>query len=464
MNKGRILLIDDEELMVESFTALLSAEGYDVEGATTGQCGLARLEEKQFDVVLCDLNLPDLNGMDLLQKCKTICPETVFIIITAYGSVGAAVKAMKDGAYDFICKPLQLDELLSVLDRALERIRLIDENRALREAISERYDFSQIIGQSKGIRDVLERIRKVIDTKCNVLITGESGTGKELIARAIHYNSPQAARPFVVVNCGAIPRELLESELFGHEKGAFTGASSRKKGLFEEADGGTLFLDEIGDLPPELQVKLLRAVQDGEIRRVGGTELIRIDCRIVAATNQDLRAKVDEGRFRADLYYRLNVVPIHVPPLRERSEDIPLLVEHLLQKYSVKLNHPVKKISQAALELLMRQPWQGNVRELENILERAILFSTDQDYINVEDLPASFQDDSRWLETAMESRLSIEEYTRAFVQRYESAGYQESEIARLLGISPKTLWEKRKRWGRPRRPNHSMPNLSKRNS
>jgi len=339
----------------------------------------------------------------------------------------------------------------------LKKIRLRRENEALRRAISDRYDFSQVIGKSKAIGDILERTRKVIGARCTVLITGESGTGKELIARAIHYNGPQAAKPFVVVNCSAIPRDLLESELFGHEKGAFTGASVRKKGLFEEADGGTLFLDEIGNLPTELQAKLLRAVQDGEIRRVGGIELIKIDCRIIAATNSDLKAKVDEGQFRADLYYRLNVVPVHVPSLRERREDIPLLVQHFLGKYSAKLNRPIRGISPAALDLLMRQPWQGNVRELENIIERAVVFSTDHDLIDLEGLPASFQDDSEWFEAAIGSKLSIEAYTKALIQRCDAAHYHESDIARLLGINPKTLWEKRRRWNLHRKSKQSIP-------
>jgi DNA-binding NtrC family response regulator len=456
MSKSRILLIDDEENLVRSLVTFLKVEGYDVEGITTGTEGLTRLGKKRFDLILCDLKLPDLNGMEFLQKSKTLCPEAVFIMITAYGSVEAAVKAMKEGAYDFICKPIQFEELLGVLDRALERVRLIEENRALRQAVAERYDFSHIIGSSKAIRDILERISKVAETKSTVLITGESGTGKELIAQAIHYNSPRKARPFVVINCSAIPRDLLESELFGHEKGAFTGALFRKKGLFVEADGGTLFLDEIGDLPPELQVKILRAIQEEEIRLVGETKPVKVDIRIIAATNRDLRAEVEAGRFRMDLYYRLNVVPIHVAPLREREGDIHLLVGHFIEKHARKLNRPVKELSPAALDLLLRQPWPGNIRELENIIERAMIFSVREDFIDVGDLPASFQNhkDSESFHTAMESKLSIEEYAKASIQRYES-DHNETELAALLGISPKTLWEKRKRWGMIRKPGQS---------
>jgi two-component system response regulator PilR (NtrC family) len=326
----------------------------------------------------------------------------------------------------------------------------------LRQAVAERYDFSHIIGSSKAIRDILERISKVAETKSTVLITGESGTGKELIAQAIHYNSPRKARPFVVINCSAIPRDLLESELFGHEKGAFTGALFRKKGLFVEADGGTLFLDEIGDLPPELQVKILRAIQEEEIRLVGETKPVKVDIRIIAATNRDLRAEVEAGRFRMDLYYRLNVVPIHVAPLRDREGDIHLLVGHFIEKHARKLNRPVKELSPAALDLLLRQPWPGNIRELENIIERAMIFSVREDFIDVGDLPASFQNhkDSESFHTAMESKLSIEEYAKASIQRYES-DHNETELAALLGISPKTLWEKRKRWGMIRKPGQS---------
>ena len=452
MSKGRILLVDDEEILVQCMVTFLKGEGYDVVGTITGTEGLAHSGKKQFDVILCDLNLPDLNGMEFLRKSKTLYPEVVFIMITAYGNVETAVKAMQGGAYDFICKPIQFEELLVVLDRALERTRLIEENLALRRAVEERYDFSHIIGRSKATRDVLERISAVTGAKSTVLITGESGTGKELIARAIHYNSPRKTQPFVVVNCSAIPRDLLESELFGHVKGAFTGALFRKKGLFVEADGGTLFLDEIGDLPQELQVKILRAIQEEDIRQVGATKQIKVDIRIIAATNRDLRAEVEAGQFRMDLYYRLNVVPIHVAPLREREEDIPLLVRHFLEKYARKLDRPAKDLCPATLDLLLRQPWPGNIRELENIIERAMIFSTSRDFINVEDLPASFQNqkDSEWVHTAIESKLSIEEYTKAFIQRFES-DHTETQLATLLSIAPKTLWEKRKRWGMTRK-------------
>lgn len=446
-------MIDDEKILLRTLVTFLKREGYDVEGTTTGTEGLARSGRKRFDVILCDLKLPDLNGMEFLQKSKTLCPEAVFIMMTAYGSVETAVKAMKEGAYDFICKPIQFEELLGVLDRALERTRLIEENLALRQAVAERCDFSHIIGRSKAIRDVLGRISKVAESKSTVLITGESGTGKELVAIAIHSNSPRKTRHFVVITCSAIPRDLLESELFGHETGAFTGALSRKKGLFEEADGGTLFLDEIDDLPQELQVKILRGIQEEEIRRVGGTEPIKVDIRIIAATNRDLRVEVEAGQFRADLYYRLNVVPIHVAPLRERKEDIPLLARHFTEKYARKLDCPVKELSPAALDLLLRQPWPGNIRELENIIERAMIFSTSRDFIDVGDFPASFQDQKglEWAHTAMESKLSIEEYTKAFIQRFES-DHTETKLAALLGISPKTLWEKRKRWSLIRKP------------
>lgn len=447
--KKNILLIDDEKTLVKTAMSFLISKGYDVEGAATGKEGIERLKEKVFDLIFCDLNLPDITGMEVLSQTKSLSPETVFIIITAFGSIEMAVKAVKEGAYDFISKPFSFHELLIILDKALERTRLLRENRAMRQEIKGKYAFSNLIGNNKNFRHLLDLIERVAETNCQVLITGETGTGKELVAKAIHHNSERADRIYFAINASAIPRELLESELFGHERGAFTGAFKTRKGLFEEADGSTLFLDEIGDLTVELQAKLLRAIEEGEIKRVGGNKVFPVDVRIITATNKDLTAEVAAGRFRKDLYYRLNVVQIHIPPLRERRDDIPLLAQRFLEKYSKEYNRPLIRLSPGANEILKEQPWEGNVRELENLMERFVVMHKDKEVIEEEDIASIASGKSRFFHNAVDAKLSIEEYSVAFVKKYQEE-YTEAAIAHLLGISPKTLWEKRKKWKLPR--------------
>ncbi len=376
MKKRQILIVDDEENMRHMLTELLSDEGYGVDTARNGEEALNYMEEKEFDLVLCDVRMPKMDGLEFLRKARERRIETAIIMMSAYSTVDLAVEAMKLGASDYISKPFRPDEILLKLNRVYDQERLKQENIRLKKKLKEEHRFGNIIARSLKMKKIFDTIEKVSGYKTTVLIMGESGTGKELLARAIHYNSLRAERPFIAINCGAIPENLLESELFGYRKGAFTDAVRTKKGLFEEANGGTLFLDEVGELPLLLQVKLLRALQEEEIRRIGDNQPIKIDVRIVAATVHDLAKKVKEGTFRSDLYYRLNVLSINLPPLRERREDIPLLIDHFLRKFNEKLGTKIEKISSEAYKLLLNHNWPGNVRELENIIERAIILSS----------------------------------------------------------------------------------------
>ena len=391
MIQKRILIVDDEENFRHMLSVILKKERYDVETASNGEEGLQKISVSPFDQILCDIRMPHMDGMEFLSEAQKLGIDATIIMMSAYGTIDTAIEAMKLGAYDYISKPFKPDEIILTLKKAEERERLIKENELLRKEVEKEYSFKNIVSKNEKMQKIFEVIKKVAQYKSTILITGESGTGKELVARALHYNSDRSQRPFIPVNCGAIPENLLESELFGHAKGAFTDAVRTKKGLFEEADGGTLFLDEIGDLPLQLQVKLLRALQDGEIRRVGESKSIQIDLRIVTATVKDLVKEVNEGRFRDDLYYRLNVLPIHIPPLRERKEDIPLLINHFIKKYSQSMNKNVVGINPKALEALMNYNWYGNVRELENTIERAIVL-TDGDNVELENLPIEIQD------------------------------------------------------------------------
>ncbi len=376
MQKEKILVADDEKSMREFLEIMLRKEGYRVTLASNGEEAVRWAEREIFDLALLDIRMPKLDGLSALKKIKTLCPETVVIIITAFASTDTAIRAMKEGAYDYITKPFKVDEIKLIIRNALEKKNLERENLLLKQVVRERYHFGNIIGQSPKMLEVYNLLEKVAPTKTNILITGESGTGKELVAKAIHYNSPRKDKPFVTLNCGAIPESLIESELFGHMKGAFTDAISTKKGLFEVADEGTIFLDEISELPLMMQVKLLRVIQDKEFKRVGGTEDIRVDVRIISATNKDLEEAVREKRFREDLFYRLNVIQIKLPPLRERKEDIPLLADHFLKKYSEELGKSITRISPEALQFLMNYDFPGNVRELQNIIERAVALET----------------------------------------------------------------------------------------
>ncbi len=372
--KTRVLIVDDEEIVRASCLKLLGPLGHEVFEAEDAAGALELMEEGGFDLVLTDLRLPDNSGIELLKDIKERHPDTEVILVTGYGTVSTAVEAMKLGAYDYIEKPFRPEELISLTERALERKRLREENLRLRRELSGRY-IRNIVGTSKAMEGVFKLIGSVAPTASTVLITGESGTGKELVARAVHYNSPRRERPFVVIDCGTLAEELIESELFGHRRGAFTGAVTDKKGLIEEAEGGTLFLDEIGNLPLALQSKLLRVLQEREYRPLGDKKTVKVDTRFITATNKDLQEMVKRGEFREDLFYRLNIFPIHLPPLRERKEDIPLLAYHFLRKYSEELGKEVKTISAEAMRILTSHGWPGNVRELENTIQRAILLA-----------------------------------------------------------------------------------------
>jgi DNA-binding NtrC family response regulator len=436
--KLRVLVVDDEPPQRQIVKAILEGEGYETECAATGQKALGFLEEQNFDAVLADLKLPDMTGIGLLEAAGPAKPSG-FVIVTAHGSIDTAVEAMRKGAFDYLTKPLDRDQLLRVVGRAAERSRLVQENLRLKEQLTDRFRLENLVGAHGSIEDVLRLVRKVADTASTVFIYGESGTGKEVVARAIHQHSSRRERPFFAVNIAALPETLLEAELFGYEKGAFTGADTRKIGLFEQASGSTLFLDEVGDLKKDLQVKLLRVLQEREIQRVGGTERIRVDVRIVAATNQDLELAVREKKFREDLYYRLNVIPIMLPPLRERRTDIPLLAEHFLAKYG----GPERELSESALQALCRYHWPGNVRELESVIERAVVLG-DSPVIDVPDLPAAVRyggpSMSLQLIEIPEEGIDLEALEKNLIlQAMEKTGGNVTRAARLLGLSRRTM-------------------------
>ena len=383
---SRILVVDDESSLREMLTVLLEREGHHVETADSVDSGRLRLADSSYDLILCDLIMPDGSGLDLLREARASDPGATVIMMTAFTSTKSAIEAMRLGAHDYIPKPFDVDELKVVVQRALEKKELVAENVYLRRELEQRYGFGNVIGRGPRMQAIFSLVEKVARTPSTVLIHGESGTGKELIARAIHFASPRAARKFLSINCGALPEGLLESELFGHERGAFTGAVREKRGLFQEAGGGTLFLDEIGEMSPSMQVKLLRALQERTVRKVGGTSEEAVDVRIIAATNQNLAERIAAGAFREDLFYRINVIPVHLPPLRQRREDIPALVDFFLAKYSRELRTETKRISIEAMRRLEAHDWPGNVRELENVVERALALSVGA-HIGTEDLP-----------------------------------------------------------------------------
>lgn len=373
--KGRILVIDDEVTAAAALETLLKDDGHDVVQAHDAASGLVLLDKHDPDVVLTDLRMPGIGGIELLAKVKELRPRTMVLLMTAYGTVKTAVKAMKLGAEDYLSKPIDLEELEVVLQKALEKKQLLEEARSLRERLERKYSLDNLVGESPEMLAVFKTIRQVAPSDSSVLVLGESGTGKELIAQALHQNSGRKLKPFVRVACASLPETLLESELFGHEKGSFTGALSARAGRFEIADGGTLFLDEIGDISATVQVKLLRFLEEREFERVGGNRTYKVDVRIVAATHRDLRKKLDDGSFREDLYYRMNVIEIHIPPLRERVGDIPLLAHHFLRKYADANHKEIEALSDEVLALLLGHPWPGNVRELENAIERAVVLA-----------------------------------------------------------------------------------------
>lgn len=449
----RVLIVDDEENFRHMLSVILKKEGYDVEAASNGEEALQKVTLSPYDQVLCDIRMPKMDGLDFLNEAKKAGVDSTIIMMSAYGTVDIAIEAIKLGAYDYISKPFKPDEVILTLKKAEERERLRRENEFLRKEVKKEYSFENIISKNKQMQKIFEVITKVAQYKSTILITGESGTGKELVARALHYNSDRAQNPFVAVNCGAIPENLLESELFGHAKGAFTDAIRTKKGLFEEADGGTLFLDEIGELPPQLQVKLLRVLQEGEIRRIGESKPIQVDVRIVAATVKDLVKEVNEGRFRDDLFYRLNVLPIHIPPLRERNEDIPLLTAHFIKKYSEAMGKNMVGIDSGALEALMNYKWYGNVRELENTIERAIVLA-DRENIEIENLPLEIQNfrEEVPLEPLAEEEYSIKKSSRFLEMNLIKKALKKTKgnhthAAKLLEISHRALLYKIKEYG-----------------
>ncbi len=370
--KSRILVVDDEESIREFLEIMLKKEGYEVTLAEDGQKAKDLLAKKSFDMIISDLQMPNVTGIELLKHVKESYPETVFMLITAFGTTETAVEAMKMGAYDYLTKPFKIDEVRLNIQNALRSRNLEVENRVLKKELTKEYSFQNMIGNSQAMHAIFDMVKRVSQTPTNVLVTGESGTGKEVVAKAIHYNGPLKDRAFVTINCGAIPENLMESEMFGHKKGSFTGAVVDKAGLFEVADGGTLFLDEVGELPLTIQVKLLRAIQERVIRRVGATEDMKVDVRIIAATNRNLEEMVAKGTFRQDLFYRLNVINIRTPGLRERTEDIPLLANHFLKKYNERLGKNIGAISNEAMEILKKYDYPGNVRELENMIERTV--------------------------------------------------------------------------------------------
>jgi two-component system response regulator PilR (NtrC family) len=447
-----ILIIDDEEVLQDVLSSLIRREGHLVSQARTGEEGLDILEREDIDLVLLDMMLPGMQGVEVLRQIRLRDPDQVVVVITAYSSIEGAIEAMRDGAFHYIPKPFKNEEVLMTLRKGLEQRRLQSENRSLREQLRQRFGFEQIIGKSKPMQQVFDLIRLAAPAKSNILILGESGTGKELVAKAIHHHSRRAQGPFVTVNSGSMPPDLLESNLFGHVKGAFTGAISNKKGLFELANNGSIFFDEIGNIPQDTQAKLLRVIQEREFMRLGGVETIKVDVRIIAATNAELEALVRNGSFREDLYYRLNVITINLPPLRKRSEDIPLIARHFLMRFAAENEKPLREISPRAMELLIDYHWPGNVRELENALERAVVLSSGE-ILDVELLPMSVRQPAAAAAPAaplptngIAFKEAVSAYERQLIiKALKAAGGVQKRAAELLQVKPTTLHEMMKR-------------------
>ena len=443
----RILVVDDEPPQLELVSGFLARHGYEVLAASSGPGALERFRAEPVELILTDQKMPGLSGLDLLQAARAVNPEVAVIVMTAYGTIEHAVAAIKGGATDYLTKPLSLDELLHRIGQVRDRHRLLAENRELREALRERHRVEGIIGESGRMQEVLSLILRVAPSDATVLIRGESGTGKELIAKAIHYASARAAGPLVTVNCAALPEHLLESELFGHEKGAFTGAQALRRGRFELAHGGSLFLDEIGDVPPHLQVKLLRVLQEREIERVGASRPLPVDVRLIAATHRDLEEMVRRGEFRDDLYYRINVVTIAVPPLRERREDIPPLLDHFLAKFARANGKTIRGLTREARDALLRYDYPGNVRELENLIERAVVLTRDA-VIGAGDLPLSLTEREKETGDSGSLTAAVEGLERRLIRAaLARADGVQTRAAELLGISERVLRYKLKKYG-----------------
>ncbi len=443
---NKVLVVDDEDIIRESLSYILSNEGYEVAEAENGKVAFEILKENSFDLVITDLEMPEMKGTELLEEINKMNIQTAAIVITAFGSLETAITALRSGASDYILKPIEFDELIIKVKRLFEIRDLIIENRILRKELQRDFDFNNIIGKSQAIAQIFEMIEAVSDTESTVLITGNSGTGKELVAKAVHFNSIRKNKPFIVVNCGAISDNLIESELFGHKKGAFTGAISDKEGYMKAAEGGTLFLDEIGDMPLNLQVKLLRAIQEKEYTPVGTSTTLPVDVRFVASTNKDLQEEVNKGNFREDLFYRLNVVDLHLPSLKEREEDIPLLADHFLDKYRKEMNKNIKGISNDAMRALLNHEWKGEVRELENTIERSVIFCKEE-FVSPEHLPPSFRSFNSGVEFPLSG--SLEDAVRRFekdaiLKALESSENNKEKAAETLQVGLSTLYRKMK--------------------
>jgi DNA-binding NtrC family response regulator len=439
-----ILVVDDDREMCQLLYEVLKEEGFSVTALHQSLEASRLLRREEFDVVITDLKMKDLRGLDLLEEVHQIAPMTPVIIITAFGTIESAIQAMKMGAFDYITKPFQMDELVVTVKKALENRLLKKEILRLRKEVASRYDFHHLIGKSPSMQKIYDLIERISNTSSNVLITGESGTGKELVAKAIHYHGGRKENPFVAINCSAIPETLLESELFGYKKGAFTDARSDKRGLLFEAHEGTLFLDEVTEMPLTLQAKLLRVIEEREVRPLGDTTSYPLDVRIISTSNRDLESSIKQGQFREDLYYRLKVIDIEMPPLRERREDIPLLIQHFLTHFNAELKKNLSGVSEEALRLLLNYSWPGNVRELENVIQRAITLSR-HDVILPEDLPASLHltKDDQLLEKAIEGRLTLDQLEKEYIRRILiQTGGNKSKAAEILGFDRKTLYRK----------------------
>lgn len=448
--KPKILVVDDEAAHCKMIETVLGAEGYEIHTANDGLTAVSAVAEKFHDLILMDVRMSQMDGIAAMKRIKEISPGIPIVIMTAYASVNTAVNALKSGAHDYLIKPLDIDELKILVKKALHHRRLEQENRFLKERLDDRFNFDHIIGNSRAMRELFDTVALVAPAEATVLITGESGTGKELIANAIHLNSKRSERPLVKVNCAALPETLLESELFGHEKGAYTGATNRKQGRFQLANNASIFLDEIGEMSLTTQAKILRVLQEREFEAVGGTQTIQVDIRIIAATNKDLEKEIAAGRFREDLFYRLNVVSLTVPPLRERQEDIPLLADYFLKRYAEKNRRLIKGFSPRAMDLLMRHPWPGNVRELENVVERSVILAR-EDMITPAQFPSVIQDldeDEKEVGVYLTPGRSLKEVERQMIIRtLEDTGGNRTHAAEILGISRRTLQLKLKDYG-----------------
>ena len=448
--KKKILIVDDDAGHRLMLKATLEAKDYQIFEAEDGDQAVAMVEEQFFDLILLDLKMKRMSGLEALQAIKKISPAIPVLIMTAYASVKTAVQGLKLGAFDYMVKPLDMDEVLLNIEKALNFQQMKIENKVLKERLNLEFDFSAIIGRSKKMREVFEVLAMAAPSDATILILGESGTGKELIANAIHQNSLRKEKPFVKVNCAALAENLLESELFGHEKGAFTGAVARRLGRFEQADGGTLFLDEIGDMSLATQAKILRVLQEGEFERLGGEKTLKVNVRVIAATNKNLEEEVEKGTFRKDLFFRLSVVPVHLPALRERKEDIPVLAEHFLKKYAEKNNRLLRGFTPQAMDLLMRYDWPGNVRELENVIERAVILSREQ-FITPEALPANVRmvdaQNNQSLADGLVGRSIKEVEKELIIKTLEQTGHNITRAAEILGLTRRGLQYKLKELG-----------------